>query len=966
MDGLTSVCILEDDAILADDFAHGAKALFGQLPSDWHHLYLGGQLIRPRQHPPVEIAPGVVRCHNVNRCHAHALRGSYLKAAYQHLTDWPALARQHERRGDKGQEKPHHVDHHLGVLHESGNWNIYAPSKWLVGQSAGSSDICGKTLNRRFWQSGVNAAPGRRRRILVTGHPRSGTTYMAKLLQAHGLKVGHEHMRSDGISSWMMAIDTPEKAPFGDGSRLRDYEFDTIIHVVRDPLKVLASSIQTESKASLEYRKAFASVPEDYNVYEEAVHILLAWDEAIRKLSPTHTVRVEDADTSLPQLLDIKADGPLPRANVNSREHSELTWHELKQHLRHDLAERMESYSRQYGYALPTSPRPKEQALQQFYDHRPNYYTPATPERLPEILAVAGVESLKPGMRVLDLGCGNGRAASWFLKQGCQVTGVDYSAVRIASAKKRCPEASLYVQDVYDHVGSTREAYDLIVCFEVLEHLEEPERLLAQSRRCLAPGGHFLATVPIELPAKQHLSVYSTVSEAQLSLSADRASSIHVGGQQHAVLRWSKSPRFLIVGSAPYVTEWWDEHQKQYEGWTICAINNAWSVVHARTPWWYVSRDFPGLGTRIPSPKQRESMTVMTLRRRRRRPYRYTRRHGAMMVLDVVFDVLNRCVEAGGGEIHVVGSDLVYPPEGDSHFYGKGRIWARPARQLARHHPELADVAADPLRRGDQYVIDHLARARRLAERHGVMIKNAGDFSKSRLPFDRTNEGSGITAIVPSINYADMLEVTLPALMTACEGVVVVTEPGDPSIGIAEQCGARVVESRRRENGGLAFDKGALLNDGLAAVAAPGWVLLTDADTVVSPHLASMRTSGLDRNTIYGTHFRVCPSVASWHEHADQLRWSCLPEAWQHREHRRKPGGCFQLFWFKPGHQHPECDDGLTDYKHVDQFAGWRFLDDPNLVTIHLGPLGKNHRHGRFRSPADRRSPLFSPQEEPK
>jgi hypothetical protein len=50
--------------------------------------------------------------------------------------------------------------------------------------------------------------------FLITGVPRSGTGYMAKLMQALGYDVGHEIIRPHGISSWLWAADSPT-VPYG-------------------------------------------------------------------------------------------------------------------------------------------------------------------------------------------------------------------------------------------------------------------------------------------------------------------------------------------------------------------------------------------------------------------------------------------------------------------------------------------------------------------------------------------------------------------------------------------------------------------------------------------------------------------------------------------------------------------------------------------------------------------------------
>jgi 2-polyprenyl-3-methyl-5-hydroxy-6-metoxy-1,4-benzoquinol methylase len=49
---------------------------------------------------------------------------------------------------------------------------------------------------------------------------------------------------------------------------------------------------------------------------------------------------------------------------------------------------------------------------------------------LPHIFALGG--NLRPGLRVLDVGCGNGFTAGQFLAKGCDVVGIDLSESGIA------------------------------------------------------------------------------------------------------------------------------------------------------------------------------------------------------------------------------------------------------------------------------------------------------------------------------------------------------------------------------------------------------------------------------------------------------------------------------------------------------------------------------------------------------
>ncbi len=386
-DGMNSILVLEDDVCFSQDFRRNTEQFLEALPNDWHQIYLGGQYIRPGKNPPTAVNHHVLKAHNINRMHAYAMRGSFIPAAYKHLCDYESHVEQHKRLGPKGGEKAHHVDHRMGVLHESGRWNIYCPTTWLAGQGAGRSDILGKDLGPRYWQRRVSKMPAvsqpPKRRLLFLAHPRSGTRYMAKLCQSYGLDVKHERIGADGICSWMLAADA-DHSPYGDGTVFSQYEYETVVRVVRHPLKVLASSIHTENhepekplaigdmslrdylqrhafkERSLAYRRHFLHAAGHLNGsasnrYEQAVEVLLGWDKLIESRRPKFTIHAENATVEVQDSLGLGSPtGSLPSKRVGRRRHPDLTWAELQKHLRPELVQAMHDYAERYGYDLET------------------------------------------------------------------------------------------------------------------------------------------------------------------------------------------------------------------------------------------------------------------------------------------------------------------------------------------------------------------------------------------------------------------------------------------------------------------------------------------------------------------------------------------------------------------------------------------------------------------------------------
>lgn len=99
------------------------------------------------------------------------------------------------------------------------------------------------------------------------------------------------------------------------------------------------------------------------------------------------------------------------------------------------------------------------------------------------------------GAVCLDYGCGDGARYGRALRErGVDYRGFDISAAAVERARTLGLRAAVFrsggVTDL--PAGSA----DVAVCFEVLEHLQEPQAALAEIRRCLRPGGRALLSVP--------------------------------------------------------------------------------------------------------------------------------------------------------------------------------------------------------------------------------------------------------------------------------------------------------------------------------------------------------------------------------------------------------------------------------------------------------------------------------------
>lgn len=104
---------------------------------------------------------------------------------------------------------------------------------------------------------------------------------------------------------------------------------------------------------------------------------------------------------------------------------------------------------------------------------------------------------LARGKRVIDLGCGTGYGADELARTAATVTGLDIDPATITHAQQTYQRDNLtYLAASSEQVPLPDACADLVIAFELIEHLASPERLLAEANRLLAPGGQFIVSTP--------------------------------------------------------------------------------------------------------------------------------------------------------------------------------------------------------------------------------------------------------------------------------------------------------------------------------------------------------------------------------------------------------------------------------------------------------------------------------------
>lgn len=104
---------------------------------------------------------------------------------------------------------------------------------------------------------------------------------------------------------------------------------------------------------------------------------------------------------------------------------------------------------------------------------------------------------LARGKRVADLGSGTGYGSAALAETALHVTGVEISAeaVEFARTQYTSPKVEFECASATD-TGLPKGSFDLVVAFEVIEHLTDWNDLLREAKRLLTPGGQFVVSTP--------------------------------------------------------------------------------------------------------------------------------------------------------------------------------------------------------------------------------------------------------------------------------------------------------------------------------------------------------------------------------------------------------------------------------------------------------------------------------------
>jgi ubiquinone/menaquinone biosynthesis C-methylase UbiE len=130
---------------------------------------------------------------------------------------------------------------------------------------------------------------------------------------------------------------------------------------------------------------------------------------------------------------------------------------------------------------------------EQLWQQMPPDLTPPDLERRRRFL----LSVLRPGDRVLDLGCGEGAFSGLALEGGAgSVIGADVAEAALVRARRAHPRLSFLRVDPDRSLPFADNEFELVWASEVIEHIGDTAVWLSEVRRVLVPGGRLAMTTP--------------------------------------------------------------------------------------------------------------------------------------------------------------------------------------------------------------------------------------------------------------------------------------------------------------------------------------------------------------------------------------------------------------------------------------------------------------------------------------
>lgn len=178
---------------------------------------------------------------------------------------------------------------------------------------------------------------------------------------------------------------------------------------------------------------------------------------------------------------------------------------------------------------------------------------------------IAASRALRPGARVLEIGSGTGTLLSRLRTQGFDAQGVELNATLIEEGRKW--HGDLPVQQVTGTaLPFADRTFDIVMSFDVFEHIPDSDAHLREVRRVLRPGGTYL----VQTPNKWTNVVFETIRWRSFTRFRQDHCSLHSLGE---LQRRLTAHGFRVCAyDVAVVNDFFRQKVRRYAGWPGTAL----------------------------------------------------------------------------------------------------------------------------------------------------------------------------------------------------------------------------------------------------------------------------------------------------------------------------------------------------------------------------------------------------------
>jgi SAM-dependent methyltransferase len=173
---------------------------------------------------------------------------------------------------------------------------------------------------------------------------------------------------------------------------------------------------------------------------------------------------------------------------------------------------------------------------------------------------------VRPGARVLDVGCGVGRLLLRLERRGCNIFGLDILRRDLLSAQRHLVDPTL-VQADGGRIPFADASFDFVTCTETVEHAANASLMLRELARVLRPGGRLVVSVPDVLPELVARRLYALYQDdpfghRRIFTRGRIVEAVEAAGLRVYARRWRNSVEavywtlLFLVDACPYMKPW--------------------------------------------------------------------------------------------------------------------------------------------------------------------------------------------------------------------------------------------------------------------------------------------------------------------------------------------------------------------------------------------------------------------------